>query len=294
MTIHIKALSMTFAFAMSLSCIIQTNAQPLPRQTNDPSPDDAGGISVLDPSNPHTPPQQPPLSEENRGISVLDPADFVLFEEIEEMLLQPKVRLKIVENTLLSTNQFAGEGNEFEQSRQYIELEIPKGQDPKKFIDELYEELKTFEHFNEGHNTEANVRLVDGSALFEIKDYLTWFGSTYLVWNAKEVPVLLTLDPKNYAIIGHTAEGHMLEGVRFWRIKLLQDPITGGNYVHVITGADCRPVGHMNNWGNEAIGSEKALLIWTQYLQNIAKAYGQEVEVTTELGNGDGGKTLLD
>ena len=79
--------------------------------------------------------------------------------------------------------------------------------------------------------------------------------------------------------MAQTAEGHMLEGVRSWRVSLATEAMYGGRYVKVITGSRDRPVGFVNNVGAAFAGTEAQMLVWTQYLQNFAEAYGQRVTV---------------
>jgi|GEM_PF-1562810 len=183
----------------------------------------------------------------------------------------------------LSVNTGAGAGNIWHQSNHSIVLRIPKGQDPKEFMEQIYEDLMKFTHFNNNHNTEARVEVRPNGeyAFFEM---IGWDGffSTHLVGNAEDVPVKLSYDKEKYLVTARTAEGHMLEGTRTWRVTLATEAMYGGEYLRIMTGSRDRPVGTLNNYGAAIAGTEAQMLVWTQYLQNIAEAYGQNAIVETK------------
>ncbi len=74
----------------------------------------------------------------------------------------------------------------------------------------------------------------------------------------------------------------MLEGTRSWGVTLATEPWRAGNYVKVATWSRDRPVGTLNNYGAAFAGAEVQMLVWSQYLQNFAEAYGQTVNIETE------------
>jgi hypothetical protein len=165
-------------------------------------------------------------------------------------------------------------------SHHSILLRIPAGQNADAFIEQIYGDLKAFKYFNKNHNTEASVSIRRGTAYFTMLGF-DGLLSEYLVGNAGEVPVKLSFDDKRHLVIGDTLEGHMLEGTRSWRVILAPEAMYGGEYVKVITGSRDRPVGFMNNFGAAFAGTDAQMLVWKQYLQNFADAYGQEVIINT-------------
>ena len=180
-------------------------------------------------------------------------------------------------------NTGAGAGNIWHHSCHTIVLRVPRGQDPKKFMERIYEDLKKFTYFNGNHNTEARVE-VRPNGEYAYFQMIGWDGffSTHIVGNAKEVPVKLSYNEEKYLVMAQTLEGHMLEGIRTWRVSMATEAMYGGQYVQVVTGSRDRPVGTLNNYGAAIAGTEAQMLVWTQYLQNFAEAYGQTAIVETQ------------
>jgi hypothetical protein len=144
-----------------------------------------------------------------------------------------------------------------------------------KILDNLYNELKTFRHFNGGFNTIAQVELDLQIAYF---DTLGAMGVGSDLINPEYIPVSLTYDDANRRVIGATLPGHMLEGVRVWEVQEANvggvSLSTGCDFVVLVkTSAVDRKVGIANNVGAALAGSEAQMAVWEMYLKNIANYY---------------------
>jgi RHS repeat-associated protein len=152
-------------------------------------------------------------------------------------------------------------------------------------LDELYQDLKTFRHFNDGFNVDGSVefgpdgRLAYFDALSDGPE-LPPFGVLSDFINDNYTPVALEFDDTNRTVTGRTLPGHMLEGKRTWTVE---EPRAGNNnevlsagcrfVVLVRTVAVERKVGLANDLGAKFAGTKLQMRVWDSYLKNIAKYY---------------------
>ena len=174
---------------------------------------------------------------------------------------------------ILRPNIGAGTGT-FHYSQNSIQFRV-SNIDCQELERRIYEDLKSFAHFNGGANTIATVEL-NSTGIEAYFDMLGINGTIsdikFITGNADRSPVKLTFDDANSTVVAQTLEGHMLEGVRIWTVYVNSGPFQDAD-VTIITAAFDRKIGIVNNIGAWAVGTAAQLAVWDQYLTNIMNAY---------------------
>ncbi len=133
-----------------------------------------------------------------------------------------------------------------------------------EIADDIYDKLKGFSLFNDGHNTIAKVdlRTENGDTFADFTAFgLLGLGNRLI--GQYTVPVKLTNDDTSREITGRTLGNHMLVGVRKWRVRVEEDIVT------VETESWDRPATSLNTVGMTLLGASSQLGIWSQYFANI-------------------------
>lgn len=171
----------------------------------------------------------------------------------------------------LKPNWGSGRGD-FHKTFHTLQFPVFLRSDCAALQQEIYDSLKAFEHFNGFRNNVATVELnPDGTLAFFSALGAMWWGSLF-AGNSARSPVSLSFDDATSTVSATTLQGHMLEGMRHWKVEVTKTKNCTCCVV-VNTWAYERKVGLINDLGAAAMGTEAQMQIWTQYLQNIFFAF---------------------
>ena len=146
-----------------------------------------------------------------------------------------------------------------------VQLSFPPGTNMNAKLDEVYDDLKTFARFNRNHNTTAEVRPVMHQGVkYMFFDALGLFGLASDAINPLEVPVRVWSDSVAREVYADTTGAHMLVGQRRWSVRSVN-----ATTIEVMTESFDYVRDTLNLVGMLAVGAEKQIEVWDQYLQNI-------------------------
>ena len=149
-------------------------------------------------------------------------------------------------------------------SSHFLETETPL---TPQHAEEIFEDLRTFAHFDGGQNSVAVVytRRIDGVeyAMFHTGHV---YGLLSAFVNSVVVAMRIGCQPGQRELQGDTCHGDMLIGQRRWRI------VSQPHSTVIQIEAFERPDGRLNRLGMRLLGRYFHSKVWSSYLRNIQEA----------------------
>jgi len=188
----------------------------------------------------------------------------------------------IPNNPFIGPPNWGEESGSLNHTRHWMYICLDDSEDAVSARQKIYYDLKTFRHFNGGHNTVATVRISGATAFF---DSLGFMGFMSDLINPSEVPVELSYNDSEREVSAQTLGFHMLVGVRKWRVDLFESAkdkpymcnwVCCTKLIRIETESYDRARGWFNSQGMGLMGSEQQLAVWTAYLQNMHDAYRKQ------------------